>query len=156
MTSSDEADQPLASLPLGAGTNPGGPSFGAEQTPYDTLGGDEPVRRIVGTFYDHMDSDPAFATIRALHAADLGTVRQTLYEFLSGWLGGPPLYIEKYGHPRLRGRHLPFPIGLAERDQWLACMRRALDDCDVTGDVRSFLDGRFAHVADFMRNQSPP
>jgi hemoglobin len=128
-------------------------SFGPDDTPYDALGGDERVRALVDTFYDRMDADEAYAGIRALHPADLATSRTKLYEFLSGWLGGPPLYIERYGHPRLRGRHMPFPIGDAERDQWLACMSAALDACGVEADLRGFLDARFAHVANFMRNR---
>ncbi len=129
--------------------------FSATNTPYEAIGGDDRVRALVETFYDHMDGDASFAVIRALHPADLGRSRDKLYEFLSGWLGGPPLYQQKYGHPRLRGRHMPFPIGDAERDLWLACMGRTLDDRGVAGDIRAFLDARFAHVASFMRNQEP-
>ncbi len=114
------------------------------------------MRAIVETFYDHMDAENAFAAIRALHPPSLSSSRQKLYEFLSGWLGGPQLYIERHGHPRLRGRHMPFSIGARERDQWLACMGRSLDDCGVTGEVRAFLDGRFSHVANFMRNRDEP
>ncbi|MHC4947754.1 MAG: group II truncated hemoglobin [Planctomycetota bacterium] len=127
--------------------------FGPGNTPYDALGGDEQVRALVDAFYDHMDGDPAFAVIRGLHPADLAGSRAKLHEFLSGWLGGPPLYVQKHGHPRLRGRHMPFPIGDEERDQWLACMGRALDDRGVTGPLRAFLDTRFEHVASFMRNR---
>ncbi|HRP63122.1 MAG TPA: group II truncated hemoglobin [Phycisphaerales bacterium] len=134
-------------------TSPHGPAFGPDNTPYTAIGGDAAVRALVDTFYDYMDREPAFATIRALHPPDLATSREKLYEFLSGWLGGPQLYIEKYGHPRLRGRHMPFPIGETERDQWLACMKLALDERNITGDIRTFLDSRFAHVADFMRNR---
>ena len=126
--------------------------FGPDNTPYEALGGDASVRALVDSFYDHMDGDAEFARVRGLHPADLATSREKLYEFLSGWLGGPPLYVQKRGHPRLRARHAPFPIGEAERDQWLACMGRALDDRGVTGPLRAFLDARFAHVADFMRN----
>ncbi len=140
-------------LPSSPGSNQ--PAFGPSRTPYDALGGEAPLRRLIDRFYDHMDDDPQFATIRALHPPDLRGSRQKLFMFLSGWLGGPSLYIEAFGHPRLRARHAPFPIGDAERDQWLACMNLALDDCGVDGELRSFLDGRFAHVANFMRNQDP-
>lgn len=126
---------------------------GPDNSPYMALGGDERVRALVDAFYDLMDRDPAYATIRALHQDDLCDARDKLYEFLSGWLGGPPLYVNKHGHPRLRQRHLPFPIGLVERDEWLACMGRALDACGVEDDLRTFLDTRFAHVADFMQNR---
>lgn len=127
--------------------------FGSKNPPYEAIGGDEAVRTLVDVFYDHMDQESAFATIRALHPADLASSRDKLYEFLSGWLGGPQLYIQKRGHPRLRARHLPFPIGEAERDQWLECMGRAMDDCGIDGELRTFLDARFAQVADFMRNK---
>ncbi len=127
--------------------------FGSKNPPYEAIGGDEAVRTLVDVFYDRMDQESAFATIRALHPADLASSRDKLYEFLSGWLGGPQLYIQKRGHPRLRARHLPFPIGEAERDQWLECMGRAMDDCGIDGELRAFLDARFAQVADFMRNK---
>ncbi len=127
--------------------------FSSDNTPYDTIGGDERVRALTDAFYDHMDQDPAYATIRKLHPPDLTESRQKLYEFLSGWLGGPNLYVAKHGHPRLRGRHMPYSIGEVERDQWLACMARSMDDCGIDGELRSFLDDRFAHVANFMRNR---
>lgn len=128
-------------------------SFGPEDTPYETLGGQDAVRSLIESFYDHMDRDDSFATIRGLHPDDLTESREKLFAFLCGWLGGPQLYVEKHGHPRLRMRHAPFAIGETERDQWLACMGKALDENDVTGEVRTFLDARFAHVADFMRNR---
>jgi hemoglobin len=127
--------------------------FGSERRPYDALGGDSAVRALVDTFYGIMDRDPAFANIRALHKPALDDARQKLYEFLCGWLGGPQLYIQKYGHPRLRGRHMPFAIGEAQRDLWLGCMAKAMDQRGITGEIRAFLDARFRHVADFMRNQ---
>ncbi|MCA9713155.1 MAG: group II truncated hemoglobin, partial [Myxococcales bacterium] len=110
-------------------------------TPYEQLGGDDAVRRLVDAFYDHMDQDPEYALIRDLHPPTLAGSREKLYLFLSGWLGGPPLYIQRHGHPRLRARHLPFSIGARERDQWLACMTRALDDVGVEGELRALLDG---------------
>lgn len=128
-------------------------SFDAENTPYDAIGGDARVRALVDRFYDLMDSKPDFRGIRGLHQQDLTDAREKLYMFLSGWLGGPQLYIERHGHPRLRARHMPFPIGESERDQWLACMTRAMDDLAIEGEIRRFLDARFRHVADFMRNR---
>ena len=139
-------------LPVTGASDASSP-FGPERTPYDAIGGDERVRALIETFYRHMDEAPLFAEVRALHPSDLAESREKLYEFLSGWLGGPPLYVEKRGHPRLRARHQPFPIGERERDQWLACMGRALDECGVGGDLRTFLDARFAQVANFVRNQ---
>jgi hemoglobin len=128
-------------------------AFGPDNTPFDALGGEAPVRALVDAFYDHMEQDADFAQTRALYPHETTESREKLHEFLCGWLGGPPLYVQRHGHPRLRGRHLPFAIGAAERDQWLACMGRAMDDCRITGDVRRFLEQRFSHVADFMRNQ---
>jgi hemoglobin len=124
----------------------------ATSTPYAALGGEAGVRALVERFYDLMELDPAYAGIRALHAPDLGSAREKLYLFLSGWLGGPPLYVERYGHPRLRARHLPFAIGTGERDQWLACMRQALGDCDVDAGQKSSLLAAFFKTADWMVN----
>ena len=122
------------------------------QSPYAALGGDEPLQKLVTCFYDRMDTDPAFAGIRKLHRDDLTVARHRLFAFLSGWLGGPQRYIDAYGNPLLRARHRPFPIGIGERDQWLACMSAALDDVGVDGPLRGLLDERFAHTADFLRN----
>lgn len=123
------------------------------EAPYDRLGGDAAVQRLVGRFYDLMDSVPEYYVIRKLHPADLAGSREKLYLFLSGWLGGPPLYAEKYGHPMLRARHLPFAIGLAERDAWLACMKQAMKDCDIEAGMRMGLIDSLFKTADWMRNK---
>ncbi len=125
-------------------------------TPYEQLGGEAGVKALVDHFYDYMDSLPEARGIRALHARDLRGSRRKLFMFLSGWLGGPPLYEQQYGHPRLRARHLPFAIGESERDQWLLCMARALNDMDLPPDLREQLRQAFARTADHMRNQAPP
>ena len=128
-----------------------------EQKPnsfYDMLGGAEAVRRLVDRFYDHMDSDPAYAGIRALHPATLAGSREKLYLFLCGWLGGPQLYVARHGHPRLRARHLPFAIGIAERDAWMTCMKQAMVDVGVDGALQAHLAEAFFGTADFMRNRS--
>ena len=101
-------------------------------------------------FYDRIDATAP--TLRAMLPRDDSVVRQRLYEFLSGWMGGPPLYTEKRGHPRLRMRHLPFPIGEAEVLEWLRCMGETLDELGVEGQIREFLDERFATTAHWMRN----
>lgn len=121
--------------------------------PYERIGGDPAVRRLVNRFYDTMDVLPEAAGIRAMHKEDLGEAREKLYEFLSGWLGGPPLYITRHGHPRLRARHLPFPIGESERDQWLLCMGQAVLEVVEDPEFRSQLMHAFAGVADHMRNR---
>ncbi len=125
------------------------------QTHYERIGGDTPVRALVDRFYDYMDELPEAYGIRKMHAADLANARQKLYEFLSGWMGGPQRYTEKYGHPMLRARHLPFPIGDAERDQWLYCMDKALKDVVTDEALRQELFAAFVKVADHMRNQAP-
>jgi hemoglobin len=120
---------------------------------YELLGGETGVRALVDRFYDLMDSAPEAQDIRTLHAASLKQAREKLFMFLSGWSGGPPLYIEKFGHPKLRMRHMPFPIGVRERDQWLWCMNRAIDAGEYHPAVTEHLKTRFAEIADFMRNK---
>ena len=120
---------------------------------YELLGGETGVRALVDRFYDLMDSSLEAKDVRALHAASLKSSRDKLYMFLSGWSGGPPLYIEKFGHPRLRQRHMPFVIGSRERDQWLWCMNRAVDAGSFDPAVVEHLKQRFSEIADFMRNQ---
>jgi hemoglobin len=123
-------------------------------TAYERLGGDAAVRALVDRFYDLMDLEPAYADLRRAHGNDLAHARDKLYWFLSGWLGGPDLYIERFGHPRLRARHLPFAIGVRERDQWLACMNQAMTECAVDEDLRVRLVKAFFQTADWMRNRA--
>jgi hemoglobin len=125
----------------------------AQRTPYEQIGGDAGVRGLVTRFYDLMDSDPAYAGIRRLHQPDLSQAREKLYLFLSGWLGGPQLYAERFGHPMLRARHLPFQIGVTERDLWLACMSQAMQDTGIEESVRTRLRDAFFKTADWMRNR---
>lgn len=125
----------------------------AEKTPYSLLGGDAGVRDLVDRFYDLMDEVPEYHGVRKLHPQDLAGSREKLHLFLSGWLGGPPLYVEKYGHPMLRARHLPFAIGIAERDAWLACMLQAMEDEGIDDSLRTALLKAFFSTADWMRNR---
>ncbi len=127
----------------------------AEPAPtlYDSIGGETGLRALVDRFYDYMDRAPEAAHIRLLHPASLDGSREKLYMFLSGWSGGPALYVERFGHPRLRQRHAPFSIGVLERDEWLWCMQRALDESEMPAETKIYLAGRFAEVADFMRNR---
>jgi len=134
--------------------NPSANAETAAQTPYVLLGGDAAVRALVDRFYDLMDLEAGYAKLRALHAGDLTHAREKLYLFLSGWLGGPSLYIERYGHPMLRARHLPFPIGIRERDQWLACMEQAMVEQRVADELRQRLRQAFFQTADWMRNRA--
>ena len=123
-------------------------------TAYTLIGGGETIRQLVDRFYDLMELEPAYAVIRQLHPADLSTSRDKLYLFLSGWMGGPGLYQEKYGHPMLRARHLPFPIGSTERNQWLDCMQRAMDEVAIDAPLKERLHESFFATADWMRNKS--
>ena len=124
-----------------------------ERTPYESIGGEPVVRALVERFYDLMELDPAYERLRAVHGSSLESAREKLFLFLSGWLGGPPLYADRHGHPMLRARHLPFAIGTVERDQWMACMKQAMAEVDVPGELRGPLEGAFFKTADWLRNQ---
>jgi hemoglobin len=122
-------------------------------TPYEALGGEAAVRSLVDRFYDLMDLEPAFAGLRRLHPDNLDGSRDKLFWFLCGWLGGPALYEQRFGHPRLRARHLPYTIGIAERDQWMACMMMAMQDNAVEPALAERLTTSFFGTADWMRNR---
>jgi hemoglobin len=120
---------------------------------YERIGGHQAIVDLVDRFYTHMDTLPEAAGIRALHDDDLSSDRHKLAAFLSGWMGGPPLYWHEYGHPMLRKRHLHLPIDTSARDAWLLCMSRALDDTVADAELRTFLLSKFTDVADHMRNR---
>lgn len=124
-----------------------------ETTLFEVIGGEDGVRRLVDAFYDRMDQEPAYAGIRALHPADLAGSRDKLFWFFCGWMGGPNHFIERFGHPRLRARHMPFAIGQSERDQWMDCMRHVVESGSVPEPIRESLLGSFAQTADWMRNR---
>ena len=121
-------------------------------TPYEVIGGEAAVRRLVDRFYDLMDLEHAYRGIRVLHPTTLDGSRDKLNWFLSGWLGGPQHYVERFGHPRLRARHLPFVIGIRERDQWMACMKQAMRECALDEQLAQRLAESFFNTADWMRN----
>jgi len=121
-------------------------------TPYEVMGGEAPVRALVDRFYDLMDLEPAYQVLRGVHHASLDSARDKLFWFLCGWLGGPQHYVERFGHPRLRARHLPFVIGIKERDQWLACMAQAMREQQVDETLAQRLAESFFNTADWMRN----
>lgn len=131
------------------------PSAPAAQpaTAYEWVGGEAAVRALVDRFYDLMDLEPAYAELRALHPTTLEGSRDKLFWFLCGWLGGPQHYVERFGHPRLRARHLPFPIGIRERDQWLACMDQAMQELQLDPTLVNRLREAFFNTADWMRNK---
>jgi hemoglobin len=124
------------------------------QTVFEAIGGEAALRCLVDAFYDRMDRMPEYAGIRALHPPELSGSRDKLFWFLCGWSGGPDHYVQRFGHPRLRARHLPFAIGSGERDQWLGCMRQALADAQLAGPLQQRLMTAFFQTADWMRNQA--
>ena len=121
---------------------------------FERIGGAVSIDRLVESFYRRMDTLPEAKTIRAMHAADLGQVKSVLKRYLSEWTGGPKLYSPEKGHPRLRQRHMGFPIGNAERDAWLLCMRGALEETVVDDAARQEIDAALTKLADWMRNQA--
>ena len=125
-----------------------------EMTPFDLLGGAGVVRWLSDRFYDIMDSEPAVKPLRDMHPADLADSRDKLYMFLSGWLGGPPLFMDKYGHPRLRMRHAPFAVDSAARDMWMRCMTQAVHELVCEDWLKQKLLEAFYNTADFMRNKA--
>jgi hemoglobin len=114
------------------------------ESAYEWLGGDAQVRALVDRFYDLMDLEPSYQALRAAHGPSLDTARDKLYWFL---------YIEQFGHPRLRARHMPFSIGIQERDQWVACMAQAMNELKVDPDLANRLNQSFLQTADWMRNK---
>jgi len=139
-----------------ASTSPSTSPQPQPKTPYERLGGEQGVRRLVDRFYDLMELEPRYAALRAMHPTDLRESRNKLFWFLSGWLGGPDLYTPRFGHPRLRMRHFPYAIGAKERDDWLACMLQAMDELEIATDLYRQLHEAFAGTADWMRNKAEP
>ncbi len=129
------------------------PAAREETSAFELLGGEPAVRALVDRFYDLMDLEPEYAALRAVHGSTLDDARDKLFWFLCGWLGGPQHYVERFGHPRLRARHLPFPIGIRERDQWLACMSQAMREREVDPVLAGRLAQAFFGTADWMRNK---
>ena len=123
-------------------------------TPFEWIGGEDKVRALVERFYDLMDLEPRYSQLRASHGSTLADARQKLFWFLCGWLGGPQHYQERFGHPRLRMRHMPFSIGIAERDQWLACMDQAMTETGIDPVLHERLNQSFFQTADWMRNRA--
>jgi len=125
----------------------------SEETAFDRVGGEARVRALVDRFYDLMDLEPAYAELRALHPGTLEGSRDKLFWFLCGWLGGPSHYTDRFGHPMLRARHLPFAIGIRERDQWMHCMEQAMTEVGLDADFAQRLSASFFQTADWMRNK---
>jgi hemoglobin len=125
----------------------------SQRSAFEWIGGEPVIRALVERFYDLMELEPAYSALRASHGPQLDNARQKLFWFLCGWMGGPQHYVERFGHPRLKARHMPFKIGILERDQWLACMDQAMGDVQVDENLRARLRESFFQTADWMRNQ---
>ncbi len=122
-------------------------------TPYEVIGGESAIRTLVEKFYYYMDTLPEAKGIRDIHQADLTSAETKLFKYLTGWLGGPNLYIEEYGHPMLRARHLPFAIGESERDQWMLCMNKAIDEVPMDSRLKTSLQTALQDLATHMINK---
>jgi len=124
-------------------------------TPYAAIGGEQAILSLVDRFYFYMDTLPEAQGLRAIHQTSLASAKSKLFKFLSGWLGGPNLFIEEFGHPMLRARHLPFAIGEAERDQWMLCMNKALDEMTMDPQLKTNIQNALQQLSTHMINQEP-
>lgn len=128
-----------------------GAPYGPDHLPYEAIGTESGVRELVRAFYDRVERESPM--LLEMHGGDLAKSRERLFEFLSGWLGGPQLFVERHGHPRLRMRHAHVRIDQSGVEEWMRCMRGAMDERGIEGPLRSFLEERFLHTAQFMRNE---
>lgn len=135
---------------------PAEPTSDSRNPHFIRIGGEAEIVRLVDRFYFHMDTLPQAAGIRAMHGADLAPVKQVLVNFLIEWMGGPKAYSSERGHPRLRMKHMSFPIGVAARDAWMRCMRAALDEVVPDASLKLQLEQAFFKTADFIRNVEEP
>lgn len=124
--------------------------WGDAATPYEEIGGDAAVRRLAWVFYDTVEETSV--VLRDLLPADTVPSREKLYEFLSGWMGGPPLYWERRGHPALRARHAPFPIDSHAADEWARCMGEAISSVVESPTLAAFLERELGRAARQLRN----
>ncbi|WP_024298984.1 group II truncated hemoglobin [Methylomicrobium lacus] len=124
-------------------------------TPYAAIGGEQAILSLVDRFYFYMDTLPEAQGLRAIHQPSLASAKSKLFKFLSGWLGGPNLFIEEFGHPMLRARHLPFAIGESERDQWMLCMNKALDEMTMDPQLKTNIQNALQQLSTHMINQEP-
>lgn len=122
--------------------------YGYEDTSLRAMGGEPGVKKLVDFFYNAMESTPGAARIRELHPRDLELTREKLTAFLTGWLGGPSRYNERWGVIRIPSFHAHLPIRPAERDAWLDCMRQAVDQMELADDFRDYFMHEIARPAD--------
>lgn len=120
---------------------------------YEMFGGEEKLKLLVSEFYKIMDTNPNYKTLREMHPEDLSSSEEKLFMFLSGWMGGPQLYITKYGHPRLRARHMPFSITQKDSKEWVNCMTEAIEKVSQGSEMKNFLTSEFDRIASFMVNK---
>ena len=123
------------------------------QTHYQRIGGAKKIHALVDRFYELMDTLPEAYGIRKLHGASLQGANDKLFKFLSGWMGGPQLFVQEFGEPFLRRRHFPFTIASSERDQWMMCMNQALSEVVEDAGLRRELSDALSRLADHMRNR---
>ncbi len=121
-------------------------------TPYALIGGEAAVRQLANRFYDFMEELPEAAELRAMHGPDLDPMREKLFQFMSGWLGGPPLYFQRPDAKCFGSAHRPFPIDTAARDQWMLCITRALDEMPMSAELRALLDVSLKRTTEALRN----
>jgi hemoglobin len=124
----------------------------ASHSMYELLGGEVGLRTLVDRFYELMDDDASYKLIRDMHKGDLAPVRELLFEYLSGWLGGPALFIDRRGGPCLTGAHAPYRIDAEARDLWVACMCRTMEDVGIAQRYREALTPALEGIADTVRN----
>jgi hemoglobin len=124
-----------------------------KMTPYELIGGEASVLNLVNRFYFYMDTLPEAKEVRKIHAKNLTVAKDKLFKFLSGWLGGPDLFIQEFGHPMLRRRHFSFVIGQTEKDQWMICMNKAMNEIPMNPDLKKSLLESFDQLATHMINQ---
>ncbi|MAA79196.1 MAG: globin [Deltaproteobacteria bacterium] len=120
---------------------------------YEYLGGEKTVRSLAYRFYDLMDTLEEVKELRAIHPTSLEESKEKFFQFLSGWFGGPQLYVQQYGHPRLRMRHMPFPIDKKARNSWMHCMKITLYEHIPNKEIRQQIEASFAKLATHMQNQ---
>lgn len=125
----------------------------SQKTPFKLLGGEPGVKALVEAFYDRMETLPEVKDIRNMHGHDLSGIRQKLFEYLCGWLGGPNHYLEKYGNMCMTSPHKGYAIGEKERDQWLLCMEKALEDIQASDELKKMLELPMFRIADAIKNQ---